>query len=339
MRRLIILIVITLGVYFFLAHFAEFDQAVLAVQKADLVYILLCLGLTLLWQVNMAASYKAIYHALGVEERLRDLILAVTASFFSNVVAPTAGASSLAVFIARARHREYSSARAALAFALFLEFDYVSILTFTGIGFFVLIRHNQLTAPEIGAAVIMAALTLGLAALMALGIYSGHQLVRFFNFVTDHLNRISGRLLQREIVNCQQASEFVLEIIHGLRAVKKAPRRMLIPALLGLSGRMIQLGIFMLVFRAFQIDAGLETILASFGLVILFLIVSPTPYGVGVVEGVLILSLISMQVNADSAALITIVYRMFTFWVPLLLGLAAFRWLGHSSSPAQPRVS
>lgn len=339
MRRILILLGITLGVYFLLVHFAELDQAFLAVQKADLAYILICLGLTFVWQVNMAASYKTIYHALGIEERMRDLILAVAASFFSNIVAPTAGVSSLAVFIARARHREYSSARAAVAFALFLEFEYLSIMTFMGLGFIILLRHNQLTGPEIGAAAIMAALTTGLATFLVLGVYSGHQLVHILNFVTKLANRVSQALVHREIIDRQKASEFISEIIHGLKALKKSPRQMVIPGLLGISGKAIQLGILFLVLQAFQINVSIETVVASFSLAILFLIVSPTPYGIGVVEGVMILALISMNVDADSAALITIVYRGFTFWVPLLLGLAAFRWLEHSSNPAPAKAN
>ena len=330
MRRVLILLVITLGVYFFLAHFAELDQAWAAVQKADGLYILFCLFLTIAWQINVAASYKVIFRALGIEERMLDLILAAAASFFSNIVAPVGGATGLAVFIARARHKEYSSARTALAFALFLEFEYVSILTFLSLGFFVLIRHDQLTTLEIGAAVILAAVTAGLAGIMILGIYSGHHLVGLFNFISNIVNRVSQRLFKRGAIDCQTASEFIFEIIHGLRTLKNAPGRIVIPALLSLSSKLLQLGIFVLVMQAFQINVSIEAILASFSLGILFLIVSPTPYGIGVVEGVLILALISMQVDADAAALITIVYRGFTFWIPLLLGLAAFRLLGNS---------
>ena len=61
----------------------------------------------------------------------------------------------------------------------------------------------------------------------------------------------------------------------------------------------------------------------------LFLIVSPTPAGIGIVEGILAVALTSLNVPVEDATVVTITYRVFSFWFPFLIGMFTFRMLGH----------
>ena len=65
--------------------------------------------------------------------------------------------------------------------------------------------------------------------------------------------------------------------------------------------------------------------IGGFAIGYLFMIVSPTPSGIGVVEGVLPLALRSLRVVWSQAIVVTVVYRAMTFWVPLGVGALAFR--------------
>jgi uncharacterized membrane protein YbhN (UPF0104 family) len=62
----------------------------------------------------------------------------------------------------------------------------------------------------------------------------------------------------------------------------------------------------------------------------MFMIVSPTPAGIGVVEGALTLGLHSLNVSLGNAALVALAYRGITFWIPLLFGMLSLRWLGRA---------
>ncbi|MEN6393539.1 MAG: lysylphosphatidylglycerol synthase domain-containing protein, partial [Anaerolineaceae bacterium] len=73
----------------------------------------------------------------------------------------------------------------------------------------------------------------------------------------------------------------------------------------------------------------LGTLIAGFTIGYLFLIVSPTPAGIGVVEGVLTISLRSLNVTLSDSAIITLAYRGITFWVPFIIGFFALRILTH----------
>jgi uncharacterized protein (TIRG00374 family) len=69
------------------------------------------------------------------------------------------------------------------------------------------------------------------------------------------------------------------------------------------------------------------TVLGGFAIGYLFLIVSPTPSGIGIVEGVMAIALASLGVNFSYAVVITLAYRGMTFWLPLAIGAVAFRFL------------
>ncbi len=57
----------------------------------------------------------------------------------------------------------------------------------------------------------------------------------------------------------------------------------------------------------------------------LFLIVSITPQGIGVVEGVMTLVFTSLGVPAAQAAVVSLAFRGLTFWLPLLIGFILLR--------------
>lgn len=79
-----------------------------------------------------------------------------------------------------------------------------------------------------------------------------------------------------------------------------------------------------LALRAISVEAGLEV--ALFGYVIATLLYAGSPFmrGLGVVELSLTYALIQYGVAELPAISVTLYYRFFEFWLPLLLGLAAF---------------
>jgi uncharacterized protein (TIRG00374 family) len=80
-------------------------------------------------------------------------------------------------------------------------------------------------------------------------------------------------------------------------------------------------------FLSFDVPFSAGTIVGGFAIGYLFLIVSPTPSGIGVVEGVMTLALRTLRVELSDAVLITLAYRGVTFWLPMAVGAFAFRVL------------
>ena len=336
MRKFIFAIVLLLSILFIIGQFAELQALVDTVKRGEWHYLVLALIIEAAWLMNLAASYLAIFHSIGIEEKVENMLLTATAANFVSIVAPSAGMSGAAVFITEARRRNYSPARAAIAGALYVLFDYLGFICVLAVGLFVLIRRENLTMVEVTASVILISIASVLALLLYLGMRSAQALGRALSFFARLANRLVYPFIHREYLSEARAMKFAHDAADGLLELRRKPHNMLVPAGLALVNKTLLVSILFFVFLAFQVPISAGTIVAGFSLGYLFLIVSPTPAGLGIVEGALTITLSTMYIPLEAAAVVTLVYRGITFWVPLFFGMIAFRMLGSIPAAVGP---
>jgi uncharacterized membrane protein YbhN (UPF0104 family) len=75
---------------------------------------------------------------------------------------------------------------------------------------------------------------------------------------------------------------------------------------------------------------------AGFSIGYLFYIVSPTPTGIGFVEGAMTLVLGSLRVPVATAAAIVLAFRGLTLWLTVLYGMLVLRWVGRRRPAGTP---
>ena len=333
MRKFLFALLLFLGVVFFLSRVAEFENILLTLQKGEWYFVLSGFALVAIWLLANTSAYRSIYAIMGIQEKTLDLLPVVLASNFANTIAPSGGASGIAIFVAEARRRKYSPAKVTAASAVYLEFEYLSLLTMLGAGFIVLIRRQHLASAEIIAGGILLTAALILALMIYLGMKSSKRLARLLTTSARLINTLLHPLLRRPLLTEERAVEFACELSEGLQSLRERPRRMLKPFFFAILAKTLQLLTLLLIFINFQVPVSAGTLVASYSLSSLFHIVSPTPAGIGFVEGILALTLASMYVSPENAAVISLTYRALTFWFPLVLGLISFRWL-QKNTPA-----
>jgi uncharacterized protein (TIRG00374 family) len=327
MRKFIIAFILLLGFIFVVAKLAEIQNIAETLQRGIWWFVLLALVVELLWVVNCGASFRSIYRAMGINEQLSTLSLMVSAANFVNVVAPSAGVGGLAIFMSEARRRNYSPARAAVAGVLFLLFDYLGLIGILLVGLVILIRRNDLTLVVILASAALVGLALLFAFLLNLGMQSAVALGNALAWLARLVNRVLHPFIHREYLSEARAHEFAHDAADGLVKMRNDPKTMLMPLFLALTNKTALIIILTLVFLAFKVPISIGTIIACFSIGYLFVIISPTPAGIGVVEGALTLALTSMYISLDDAAIITLSYRGITFWLPMLFGMVSLRVL------------
>lgn len=338
MRKFIIAVLLLLGVVLIFAQLAEIEAILSVLRGSDLRFFLLAAFIQILWVFNMALVYQRIYRELGMIEQPIRLALLVLGAFFVNIVAPTAGLGGLAVFVSDARKRGLSTARVTLAGVLFVLFDYASFLCVLALGLIVLVRRNNLDVAEIIASLILFSLAAFLAVLIYLGMSSGDALERFLLFGARSVNRIAQpvmRLVRRPSQTMAYLSEdrarfFAREAHEGLSELRGRLDNLLVPLALALCAKALLIFILSLIFLSFKVPFSLGTLVAGFSIGNLFVIVSPTPAGIGMVEGAMVLGLRSLNVPLSGAAVITLAYRALTFWLLLLGGMFSMRHLARS---------
>lgn len=327
MRKIFLLLISFLAIGLLILSFGELEKILLTFEHSDWRFILLAVLTVTAWVLNEAFIYRKLYQMMDMQESPRHLTLLALAANFINVVAPTGGLGGIAVFADDAQKRNLPRGRAAAAAALFLFLDYGAFMFVLGLGIIVLFRRNNLNSGELVASAIMALIFSGLGILLYIGSRSGPQLEKVLAWLARQLNRILRLIIRRDYLRETRAHEFAQEISEGLTVLRTNHRRLILPFLMALSAKALQTVVLLLTFLGFGVNFSAGTVIAGFSLFYLFLIVSPTPSGVGVVETLLPFALVSLRIGREEAVIVTLAYRGLTFWLPIVIGGLAFRIL------------
>lgn len=329
MKKFLIALVLLLGILFIIGRAAEMQDIGKVLQRGDFSWIALAFVLLGGWFFNLGLTYQAIYAILDMPVSALHMTRVATAVNFLNIVAPSAGLGSVAIFMSDAASNNRSTGKTAIAAVMFVLLEYVAVLFVLVFGLAELAYRNNLHWAEVIASLILLIGALGLAILLYIGMQSASLFARVLQWGARTVNRLLKPFIKKEYLSEERAHEFAFEAAEGIAIVRHHPQRIIRPILLALLNKVILIGILTLTFLAFHVPFTPGVVIAGFSLASLFLIVSPTPAGIGIVEGVLTVALRSLQVPIEDAAVITMAYRGITFWVPLLVGMVTFRTLPH----------
>jgi hypothetical protein len=330
MRKFIFILVLFLGAAFVYLSFGELESIVKTLEQGNFWFILLALLMQGAWFIVSGLTYQSLYHLLGMDLTVYKLTLLSVAANFINTVAPSAGVGGMAVFIDNANRNGQSPGKATVASMLYIFLDYIAFLCVLALGLIVLFRRNDLTPTEIGASVIMLAIATALGFLLYLGSRSADALGNALAWMARLVNRVARPFIHREYLSETRAHEFAREMAEDLKSLPERPRSLIKPLLFAFVNKLFLMCVLAASFLSFQVPFTAGTIIGGFAITYLFLIVSPTPSGIGIVEGVMPLALSSLRVPWSQAVIITLAYRGVTFWVPLGAGAIAFRMLNRN---------
>ena len=327
MRKFIFILILFLGAAFVYLSFGELESIVETLRHGNFWFILLAILIQLAWFLMMGLIYQSLYHVLDMEESVTRLSLLSASATFINIIAPTVGMSGMAFFIAHAVRGGKSVGKVTVVTMLGLFLDYAAFLVILTLGLIVLFRRNDLDPTEIAASGVMFAIAAGFGFLLYLGSRSADALGNALAKMARLVNRVVNPFLHRAYLSEDRAHEFAQEMAGDLKALPEKYQSLLVPLLYSLAGKALLMCVLLLVFMAFKVPFTAGTIIGGFAIAYLFLIITPTPAGVGIIEGVMPLALSSLRVPWSEAVVITLAYRGVTFWIPVAVGAVAFRMI------------
>ena len=331
MRKFIIVVVLFLGAAFVYLSFGELETIAQTLQQGNFWFILLAVLIQFAWFVVAGLIFQSLYHMLGVKDTIYRLSLLAASANFVNVIAPSAGMGGMAVFISDARRNGRSVGKVTVASMLYLFLDYVVFLFVLGLGLLILFRRNDLGPTELAASGVMFTIAAGLGFLLYLGSRSAEALGNALAWMAHLVNRFVRPFIHRDYLSEARAHEFAHEMASDLKSLPEKVHNLGVPFLYSFASKALLMCVLLFIFIAFQVPFSAGTIIGGFAISYLFLIVSPTPSGVGIVEGIMPLALTSLRVPWSDAVIITLAYRGITFWLPLGVGAIAFRMTGGES--------
>jgi len=331
MRKFITLLVIFATAAFVYLSFGEFESAVKTLQHGNIWFVLLAILIQCGWYFVTGLTYLSLYRIFGMDGTLIQMTLISAAANFVNIVTPSASMGGIAVFISDANRNGKSPGKATVVSMLFLFLDYIAFLVVLTLGLIVLSRRNDLNASEITASIIIFAIATGLGFLLYLGSKSANALGNALAWLARLVNRIAEPFIQRAYLSEARAHEFAHEMATDLKSLPEKSRSLIKPLIFAFIGKVLLMCVLMTTFLSFEVPFTVGTIIGGFSIAYLFLIVSPTPSGIGIVEGIMPLALSSLRVPWSEAVIITLAYRGITFWLSLGVGAIALRILDRES--------
>ena len=327
MRKFIFILVIFLGAAFLYLSFSELESVVETLQRGRFRFVMLGVLFQLSWFVVTGYTYLSLYRVLGLDGTIYKLSLMSAAANFVSTIAPSAGMGGVVVFISDANRNGQSPGKVTVASVLFLFLDYVAFLFVLTLGLIVLFRRNDLDPSEIIASAIILVIASSIGFLLYLGAKSADALGNALAWMARLINRVGKPFIHRDYLREARAHEFAHEIAADLKSLPERPRSLIKPLLSAFASKALMMCVLMASFLSFEVPFSAGTIIGGFAISYLFLVVSPTPSGIGIVEGIMPLALSSLRVPWSQAVVITLAYRGITFWLPLGVGAIAFRML------------
>jgi uncharacterized membrane protein YbhN (UPF0104 family) len=190
MRRLLFLLVISLGAYFIFSRAAEVEQVIHSFREGDPAWLALAVAVQFVWMLNVGASFWVIYRILGLREGFFHMGLVAMSAQFVSVVAPSGGMGGVAVLIADGNKRGLRSGRVTTGGALFVFFEQSSLLAVVLLGLFFLFRLNQLSTSSVLAMLVLAGIALVTGLVLVMGMRSPVLLANVLTRLGNFLNRM-----------------------------------------------------------------------------------------------------------------------------------------------------
>ena len=272
-----------------------------------------------------AGLYQSAFSTVEVESHLMSLVPVVLGSLFVNVVTPTGGTAGAALFVDDASRRGQSAARAAAGTLLALVADFSAFTVILIIGLVYLYLYHDLQIYEIVGAVVLLLLSTGLVIVLLLSLWSPDLLHGLLNHVQKWVAEVLGWFRRLSPLPEDWGEKTARDFVAAGTAIRTHPARLGRTLGVALAAQLIDLTSVYILFRAFRWPVGFGVLVAGFAVGVLFWIVSITPQGIGVVEGVMALVYSSLGVPVAVATAVTLAFRGLTFWLPLAVGVFLLR--------------
>ncbi|MGQ9786061.1 MAG: flippase-like domain-containing protein [Anaerolineae bacterium] len=324
-RRWILWVLIIAFVWLVITRFTEIQKLLDILAQGQWEWVLAAALLQALFFVVYAALYQAAFHTVEVESRVSELIPVLLSSWFLTVVAPSGGASTAALFADDAARRGQSPVRAAAGTVLVLLADFSSFVVVLAIGLLYLFSQHSLQLYHILGSFALFCFIGALIGLLLMGVWQPDRLRRSLYWVQRAANVLARQLRRPAWLPEGWADRIADEAIDASLAMITYPQRLMRTMAVALMAHLVNLASLYALFRAFQEPIQFGPLVAGFAVGELFLVVSPTPMGIGVMEGAMVLVYNSLGIATEKAAVVTLAFRGLSLWLPLFIGFFLLR--------------
>lgn len=328
--RYIFILFFFIFLYVIFRRFGEISEIVRVLRSGIWYFLFIALIFESQVIINQVFVYESLHNYLGAKDKFTRLLRVYLGAFFVNNLAPSGGLSGIALFINEAENSGLSKSQAIIVYLLSYLINYSALLLVIIFALSNLFSRHQLETYQVLTAGILAGLVVISFVLLKIFLGSVVRFRRVLIFVSIIVNRIAQFWQDKKIIEPIHIRNFSDELVGLAQTYRSYPKGIWVPFLFSLLVRIAEVATLYFVFRAFGVTVPLITLVTGYSIGMLFSIVSITPSGLGVVEATMVIVFVSLGISVESATVVTIAWRLYTFWLPLIAGFAAFRKINPS---------
>jgi len=329
-RRIISFALVIVFGAIFIMQLGDIGDVLGVLRQGRPAWLVAGLALQLLWFLNQTALYQALYSLLELPIRIRQMLPIVLASNFVNFSTPTASMGAIPLFLDDAKQRGLDPGKVTLIslLRLVLNLAWFSIpLTFSLI--VLSLNHTLRTHHLVAATLLLGSAAVMVGGIVLAGLYpDGFE--KKLTWAADRLNRLGQRLWKRDLLSAEEAGQFACRFGDAARALWNGRRHLVRPWFHIMLFDGLELAVLYCMYMAFpNADHVLSPsrLIAGYSIGVLFSVVAITPQGLGVVEGTLVAAFTSLGLPMAQATVMMLAYRGLSFWLPMVAGVVALRWV------------
>lgn len=273
--------------------------------------------LQMIHYVFHAIAITNAFRIVQIKRRRRELLPVTLAAMAVNVIAPSMNISGVAYLVDDARRRGHSSAGALVATGGTILVDGLVFILFSLIVAVLLVVKNEFTLIMAVGIAALIALVVGLTGIIVYFWYKPHKLERFL------------KILGRERAK-KWADEW--QVIRAMPLQKNQIFQIIFPEI---GSHLCNFASLACIFLAFHSDPFNVLPAVAYMVNVLFIILSPTPMGIGFAEGGIIAILTGSGIPLTVASAIALAYRGISFWIPFFIGAGILHFL-HLNELGEP---
>ncbi len=295
------------------------------IQDANLVL----LGYAVLIGIGNLATYSFIYQKsialVSKKQQYPEFLNKTFAFLFINISTPlglTGASAYLTRYLVKKGLSNIQAVFGLLIANLSINVSFLFILGFT---VFSLSNANHLEPYQTLAAELLLLMNVGLFLatffIIVLPSFSG----KAAHFIVNIINSLTRTLIRKELLAGKTSDDYILETITISKRFDRSFGKFASTIPLSLTYHLINISVLFLSFAAFGQTIDLWKVISLYGIIFLFAIVSPTPYGIGIVEGLAHTAAISLGIDSSVSLVAILTYRVATIWLPAIAGLINLR--------------
>jgi hypothetical protein len=322
--------IILLFIWFVVEHFSDIEDFIDAFKEADYKWVVAAFGLQFIGLFINSFITRSIMHKVGYNSislwKNFEYYLAVFFVNLANPLASVGGTFYYARLFSKKGVKKLGGA--VVGIWLSLVFYSFSILVWLMVALY-LMFNNQIGLRYFAALAI--ALYVIQFMILLIMIFLGGKRPLWLKKLVYFILRFKDKLGKIKLVSMLATNENVDKNLHEFsissQIVLSKESRFATTLLSYLGVHLFQILAAIAVFVAFDMDITFAGVIIFYGLFFLFSAISPTPQGVGIVEGIVQVVLTSAALGYSSGETLAavLVYRGVALWVPVFVGFLLFK--------------